>query len=224
MQTETPTGKKQSVQDQEDALLASLSNLAYSARKPTTRKVRARTRNSRFWFRLDPTKVVTEKLKESMLVKKPDPIDAEVQSRLRQYRLDAPEQLKDKISQVREFFLTEIAPRTLASSGGTIQATEVVQQLLDTEVDTGIMSRFQNMVNRAATLKLARFVAKYFGLPKECIADIIGGQPHNPDIKELMTKLNEIPSRAEVRRDMTSLLARDAQKPKVKPTRINHGH
>lgn len=194
--TETPTGKPQNEMDQEDAVTSALSNLAYSTAKVGKKR-------SRFFFTIETNAEVIADIKQSMTKKKVEPIDAEVQTRLKQYRKDAPDQLKGRIAEVREFFLTEIAPRTLASSGGTIQATEVVQQLLETEVDQNIMSRFDNMVNRAATLKLADFVLRYFDLPQHHLEAIMGtGSQIDPVMKAVLEQLKNMPTRAEMKTEV----------------------
>jgi len=199
--------------DKEDAFTASLSNLAYSSERQALgyKEKFAIPRKSRFWFTLNTDDAAVQKMQEATVVAAAkQPIDAEVERRLALYRKEAPGQLQTKIAEIREFFLTEIAPRTLASSGGTIQATEVVQRLLETEVDQSIMSRFENMVNRAATLKLANFVLKYFDLPKSDIDAIIGGN-NNPkssveaDIKAMLDQLKGMPTRSDIRRDIQKM-------------------
>jgi hypothetical protein len=131
-------------------------------------------------------------------------IDAEVESRLLTYRKEMPDILRNKVEKVREFFLTEIAPLTLASGGGNSQSREVVQRLLDTDVDTAMFARFENMVNRAATIKMAEFTLEYFQLPKEYLQSILGptgnAPPTDPILKELLTTLRDMPSKGDMKK------------------------
>ena len=209
--TNSPVGKPQEALDNEDSILKSLSNLAYSSVAPESKKKVdvSNMRTSRFWFTLETPQEAVNKVKESMIPKPVEHIDVEVQKRLARYKTEAPVQLHEKIKEVREFFLTQIAPRTLAASGGTIQATEVVQRLLDTDVDPAIMNRFENMINRAATLKLAEFALHYFDLGPEHLESLLGNQHQgDPDMKALLRQLKELPQMS----DMKSLVSGELKK------------
>lgn len=147
----------------------------------------APNRQSRFWFKLDsPREEVT---KEVMKPKTLEHIDSDIVERLEEYKKNSPDLFKAKLEQVREFFLNDVAPLTIASSGGAIQAAEVLGRMLDTEIDASTAARFQQMVNRATTLKMAQFVATYFSLPPGCVDSIIGTPVGPPDIR---TVLNQI--------------------------------
>ena len=175
----------------EDPFLSSLSTLAYSHRKTTNR-------SSRFWFKVETTQQLVTKKKQDLAPKAIEHIDAEVEERLKTYEIELTPTLKSKIEEVREFFLTEIAPLTLASSGGTIQSKEVIQRMLDTEVDTAIIGRFDNMVNRAATLKLALFVLKYFGLPETHLNALFAHPPAKGESQQLMELIKQLPTKADM--------------------------
>ena len=177
-----PIGKTAAQQTAEDALAVSLSRLALPAAKPVHRR-------SRFWFKVQESKVSKKrkdgevsikKIREAMRPKELEHIDSQIVDRLGLYKKESPEVYQSHIEEVREFFLNEIAPRTVAAPGGALQATEVLTRLLDTEVDPSTVSRFQNMLNRATTLKMAEFVAQYFGLSKEHIPGIIGSRAEQP--------------------------------------------
>lgn len=196
MKNETPTGKTQAELDNDDSILSSLSNIAYSDKSIN---VVNRTRNSRFWFKIETTKEIVKVQKEVMLKKALTNIDQEVESRLVGYRKELSPELKTNIEKVREFFLTEVAPLTLASSAGSIQSQQVVQRLLDSDVDSQIFARFDNMVNRAATLKMANFVASYFGLEPSNVQSLIGTpQNDNQDFKALMKAIQSLPSKGDL--------------------------
>jgi hypothetical protein len=148
-------------QEAEDSFLAGLTNIAYSRALPS---LPYKSRKSRFWFTLKTAADDVEVLKSKMQTKALEHIDSEVEARLGLYKEEVHPTLLANISKVREFFLTEIAPLTLASGVGALQGREVVQKLVDSPVDGALFSKFDQMVNRAATLKLSQFVATYFGL------------------------------------------------------------
>lgn len=182
-------GKSQEELDREDQLLSALSNLAYSVKEtPDSGYDPSRKRTSRFWFKLETTDQFVVKRKKSLAPKAVEHIDAEITDRLKTYEKELSPVLKDKINQVREFFLTEIAPLTLATSGGAIQSRAVAERMLDTEVDSAIFARFENMANRAATIKLGLFVLDYFGLPHSHFNELLGGG----QVKEKSSELSQI--------------------------------
>jgi len=182
---ETLVGASQAQLDHEDALTRGLLTVAYSdpaAPKAEKPKVsRFGTRQSRFWFRLETLTEETNRRKAQFKPKELEHIDSAVVARLRSFTKEIPLDLKTRIEQVREFFLKELSPLTMASSGGALQAKEVAERMFKTEVDQALFSRFDNMVNRAATIKVALFVKSYFDLPDEYISSLLGPQQHNPD-------------------------------------------
>jgi hypothetical protein len=183
---ETPVGADQAQLDQEDALTRGLLTVAYSdpeakPRATSSAVSRFGTRHSRFWFKLETLSEETERRKAQFKPKELEHIDAEVTSRLKTFKKEMPVSLRGKIEEVREFFLTQISPLVIASSGGTIQAKDVAERMFKTEVDSAIFGRFDNMVNRAATIKVALFVLAYFDLPDEFLSSLLPSQQHNPD-------------------------------------------
>lgn len=198
MPTNNLIGKGEKELVQEDKLLLSLTSLAYAT--PVVQPKVKENRTSSFWFSLETTEQIVAKRKAALKSKEPEHIDAEVTKRLKTYEAEISPALKKRIKQVREFFLTEIAPLTLASSGGALQSKEVAQRMLDTEIDGAIFGRFDTMVNKAATIKLGLFVLKYFGLPKEFFDSLVSqGKPPqtNPELQAIMGmlhQLNAVPS------------------------------
>lgn len=189
-------GKNQEELDHEDQLLSALSNLAYSVEEvpnpENAKRGNAPVRTSRFWFRLETTSEMVAARKKKLAPKSVEHIDSEITDRLKTYEKELSPVLKDRIAQVREFFLTEIAPLTLATAGGAIQSRAVAERMLDTEVDSAIFARFENMVNRAATIKLGIFVLDYFGLPLTHFNDLVGATPHrgNSELSQVLEAIN----------------------------------
>lgn len=199
-------GKSQSAKDSEDAVLLSLSRIGSSAESESTSSDPF-GRKSRFWFRMVDTDDVAKTVsrnKKLMSKKTVEHVDQSVEDRLSTYKKEMPPKLKSNIDAVREFFLTEIAPLTMASSGGAIQSRAVASRLVDSEIDSAIFSRFENMVNRASTLKMAMFVLKYFGLPEDQLSSILGLHnqavtPIEAEVKAILQKLNDAPSSRQMR-------------------------
>lgn len=196
---ETLIGAPQAQLDQEDALTKGLLNVAYSdpALKVQRSQVsRFGTRTSRFWFKVETISEETTRRKEQFKPPELEHIDDAVSKRLKTFKKEIPGDLRDHIEQVREFFLTELTPLTMASSGGTIQAKDVAERMFKTEIDSAIFSRFDNMVNRAATIRVAKFVLSYFNLEPHFLDALIGPQHHSPDsemrkVQEMMASLLE---------------------------------
>jgi hypothetical protein len=180
---------------QNDQLISSLSAPAKALIKPPAPADRV-NRKSRFWFKVETTEQFLAQRK-AKLVKAPiEHIDSEVQKRVSSYTRELAPSLQEKIETIREFFLKEIAPLTLASSGGTTQAREVAQRTLGIEIDSAMFSRFEKMVNMAATLKLSKFVAELFGLPENSAAALTGSPNNNtdPGLHHLMEELKAMAS------------------------------
>lgn len=205
--------------DAADELAARLGVLAY--RVPDQVGVPKENRTSKFWFKADPTisTPVKEVTKAVMKAKKLDHVDSQIERRLVSYKRTSPKELQECITQVREFFLTEVAPRTIAATGGTMQATEVIKRLLDTDVDPSTVDRFLNMLNRATTIKLAEFTLNYLGLGKEHLAAILGSrnteaQPVSADQLSLMveTATNKLIKSSEVQTKRLERQISDARK------------
>lgn len=216
MQTATQTsndttgiliGKDQASLDKEDAFLARLSNIAYV--EETSSKYGSR--KSRFWFRVESTEQFVKEKKKKLEKPTLEHIDEQVEKRTKTYEVELTPALKTKIELIREFFLTEIAPLTFASSAGGLQAKAVAERLLDTEIDASMFSRFDNMVNRAATIKMASFVLSYFNLPESHFNSLIGPRPSAQDpvsdsIKELMDMMSHMPNKKTLKQEIDSSL------------------
>jgi hypothetical protein len=181
-----------------DTTLSALSNLAYPVKqKPVARKPANRT--SRFWFKVESVEEVVAQAKVDMAPREVEHVDAEVTKRLVSYKGELTPALKTNIEAVREFFLRELTPLTVATEGGILQAKDVVQRMLDTEVDSALIDRFRGMASRAAVLRLAIFITDYFKLPKEYINNLFS-QPitqQDSELKQVLEALAEINKKQE---------------------------
>jgi len=150
------------------------------------------SRRSRFWFKLTTVADHVEVLKEQFKPKVLEHIDASVQARLNRFKVEFPPTLDTNISAIREFLLTEIAPLSLAASGGVTQAKEVVEQMTGSPVETANLDKFEQMVNRATVLRLGIFVLEHFKLPAEHLPVLFGGSMNQEtDLSKLVGLLKE---------------------------------
>lgn len=178
--------------DAADNMLASLSDIAYST-APAKAQVVQSKRKSRFFFRLSKSfsEEVAER-KQSFTPKQMTHVDAEVGKRLKEYRLEIPAELADNIDSVREFFLREIAPVTLATGAGATQAREVVKRLVGSDVDGTQFEKFERMMSHAVDIKMARYVARMLGLTKVEAVEILQlMKPRQPQIVPIGIPQNE---------------------------------
>jgi hypothetical protein len=190
-------------QQDADDMLAAMSVLAYAPESSSADKLKVvddptvvstKWGASKFFFR--PSVSFKEEIKErqqSTAMKALEHIDKVVEDRLRSYRGTMPKALSGNIDEVREFFLKEIAPLTLASSAGTSQAKDVIQRLLGTPVDDTVIAKFDRMTHAAVNIAMARFIAKFFKLPpasRELLLAELKPKQQLPTIIPIPTKAN----------------------------------
>lgn len=184
-----------------DELLAALSDIAYSdPHVPLLQDVPAKY-SSRFFFTISES--MTDYVKGRQAKVKPKQmvhIDSEIEKRLTAYKGELPEQLKSNISAVREFFLTEIAPLSLSSGAGAIQAKEIAQRMLGTEIDSTQFDKFERMGQAAVNIRMAKFVANYYSLPLGNAAKILESIVPRPPITVPLEQPYE-PRHTKARRD-----------------------
>src|ERR1700722_486240 len=130
-------------EEQDDDLLASLTNIAYKTpeapKKKKKKKRVAAQHRSKFFY--SPTESFTDELNKGRQADKDAAttaltvLDKEVEDRGERYSKELPQALQDNIAEVREFFLNDIGPLMLAAQAGTVQAGQVLQRVLNTEID-----------------------------------------------------------------------------------------
>lgn len=157
-----------------DSLLASLTDIAYATHPEEKKVVVKSERKSRFFFRL--TKSFADEIRDKKTTFEPKQlthIDHEVERRLKSYKKEMPENLEQRIEETREFFLSEIAPITLAAGAGASQAMEVVKRLVGSDIDGTQFEKFERMAAKAVDIKMARFIARQFGMTKAEAQEIL---------------------------------------------------
>lgn len=176
-----------------DSLLASLTDIAYSTEPAKPEGPERPKRRSRFFFRLSSS--FTDEVaarKKAFVPKRLDHVDSEVDKRLKAYKRDIPPELALNIDGVREFFLTQIAPFTLATGAGSTQAREVVKRLVGSDIDGTQFEKFERMTALAVDIKMARYIAKSLGLKKAEANSILASiQPRQPQIVPIGIPQNE---------------------------------
>lgn len=164
-------------EDQQDDILAALSEMAYATTPKRDRLIvvdEKKRHKSRFFFVLsDSIAKEVQKAKKKVAKKELDHIDTEVEARLKQLKKVMPKELEANIKEVREFFLTEIGPRTLAGGAGSVQARAVVQRLLGSEIDGTQFAKFERMSHEAVNIRMAKFIARYYGLPQSVCTKLL---------------------------------------------------
>lgn len=148
-----------------DTLLAALSTIAHVRPIEVDEYDESKYR-SHFFYR--PSLSFTEEIKERKKISLPkevEVVDKQIAERKKTYQTELPPVLTSNIEKVREFWLKDIAPYTLAAISGSEQAKDVVQRTLDAEIDPAPFAQFQRMLSTATTLRLARFISKYLKLP-----------------------------------------------------------
>lgn len=149
-------------------------------------------RRSRFWFKLQTLEEETRIRKEQ--IKKPqlEHLDADIQARLDTFKDELPPKLQANLERVREFFLRDISPLTLAISAGAKQGREVIERLTGSEVDPSTISKFQQMMGRASTFKMAQFVLSYFDLGPEFLNQIVYSQRQEDGMAQLTEMVKQL--------------------------------
>lgn len=163
------------INSDDDDLLASLSEAATAS--PITVEANTTKRNtkrkSKFFFTIksDFDRSVEDRI-EQFKPKVLEHIDAELVKRSDDYLKELPPNLESNIANIREFFLRELSPLTLAMSPGSTQALDVVSRALGIQVDNGIIVQFERMFAKGINIKMSKYVASYLGLTAED-ADIL---------------------------------------------------
>ena len=144
-----------------DALLSEPATLI--AEHPIEMKKKPRFK-SRFFFRIGEQHLL-EKKRRLALKPQPVPVANEaVVVRSETYKSEIGPRVETVADRVREFFLTELAIQSTAADTGLLQAVEVLKAVTGSEVDEGIQRKFEQLRNKAISIRLARYIAKHFGL------------------------------------------------------------
>lgn len=191
---------------QQDDMFARLSQIARPIGEVPKKKKRVQVskakllkknpdRKSAFFFR--PSASFDAEIRQQQEAAKPKKLkhaDREIVQRTRKLRRELPPVLSQNIDEVRELFLQQIAPLTLAAQTGTVQARTVAQRLLKTEIGSQPFVQFERMVEVGTQIQMAKFVAKYMGLPAREWRNILEAiSPKNTQPREVLFMPSQAP-------------------------------
>ena len=143
----------------EDSLDFMLTRVATPVAKP---EVERSGRKSRFFFRRVEDEVAS--LKQATKPKEVELDNAEsIAYALGLKKLLLPV-VKTNIETVRDFFINEIAPLSLALGAGALQASEAIKEVTGSGVEPSTFDKFDRMCHQAVILRMASFLEGYLGL------------------------------------------------------------
>lgn len=147
-----------------DSILSELSSVARAFRDPGRRRRSLNPHRSRFIFTL--TGPSDEELRQQELTQAPElpRSSRQVDDRADVYSVELPSQMEDIMVKTREFMLTELAPKAMASMTGIDQAKLVIERVVGGRVDGVTEHFFHQLVIKATNLRLCKFIAELFDL------------------------------------------------------------
>jgi len=165
-------------EDKQDDLLAALSVLAKPSsvnKSQKEHKLIKKKHRSRFFYQPSDSPATDSDSRKHAVHQSPALLahNSEVDKRLNCLEKELPLELSGFIKQIREFFLVELGPRTLAAQAGTAQALDIVQRLLDSEIDNKPFVQFKNMLEEAGRIRMAKYIAQYMKLPQSSVEHIL---------------------------------------------------
>lgn len=151
----------------QDKFLSQISRIAYlpkEKKQNQAKSIKSESKyTSRFFFHVDDKDELSI-IEESVTAKpKEEPINVEILKRSDTYAKELPSSLKESIVKIREFFLKEIAPKSLALQGGLAQAKAVIEQQIG-EVDASEMVWAEKFAAHSSKLRVLRFIKTLFQL------------------------------------------------------------
>lgn len=161
--TRTKTTNNQNIAD-------AIANVASSSSPaPPPKKSR-----SRFFFRVD--KEDTINIREEDV-----PVNSDLVKATDDAQSSLPARMAPLVNDVRDFFVNELAPLTLAGITGAQQARAALAEVLGVEVDATTEVKFRSLLARAIDIKLASYVKNYMNLSEDeatLLLDTL--KPRNP--------------------------------------------
>lgn len=129
---------------------------------------------SRFFYRPSMSiNTAIEAHKRSLRPKVLEIFDDEVEVRKKEYMKTLPPELAKNIQEVRDFFLDIIGPKAMAADAGITQAQEVLQRTMGAKPRSNSFGQFERMMQTAEAIKVAKFIAKYTGLPQTKVEELV---------------------------------------------------
>lgn len=181
-------------EERQSAVLASITNMAYSGGLPKAASVSRKRKHNPFFYRRTPSfSEAVARQKEILEPQKAaiEHIDEEVENRLVTYEKELASALEKNIAAVREFFLKEVDPLSLGIQGGTAQVHTLMNRIFPEGIETEQFSQFINMAKQARKIKMANFIAEYMGLSAEDAERIADSLTPRKEVMVIGPNLNE---------------------------------
>ena len=134
---------------------------------------------SRFFFSMFEDEIAS--LKREAVPVKPEPENKEAIQYAEALGKTLPPVLKENIVTVRDFFIKEIAPLTLALGAGASQASEAIKAVTGSEVELSTLVKFEKMAHHAVVIKMSHFIERFLKLPANSTGELISAaNPSQP--------------------------------------------
>ena len=134
-------------------------------------KRKSRLPESRFIFEVEEDFVAEMRAANAPKVVVAD--NQEVLARVAKLEKVLPPELKGNIALVRNFFLQEVAPLTLALGTGVDHAQEVIKKVAGVDLEPSTFVKFEKMAHAAVHIRMAAFLENYLKLPKGAAEDLL---------------------------------------------------
>lgn len=168
---------------------ATLTSIAHSAGTPAIQPAIAQ-RRSRFFFILTEDDLAERK--KAVAKKEVALVDEDLNRMELKVRTELPLELEKNANKIRDFFLRELSPRTLAIETGLNQAITILKRN-GVDVDQSVPLMFLRMAQEGSAIRLSRFLETYLELPEGSARKLIAKpkeakpkehpvQPQNPNL------------------------------------------
>jgi hypothetical protein len=135
-------------------------------------------RRSRFFFKLPE-----DEMRELKALNAPKTVEldnAEFIAYAEALAVSLPPNVKLNLEKVRDFFIQEIAPLTLALSAGAEQAKAAIKVVTGSEVEPSTFQKFEKMAHLAVQLRMASFLEDYLALGAGSAVKLLPEPAHAP--------------------------------------------
>ena len=111
-----------------------------------------------------------------------------------------PKLTQPNIKRVRQFFIEELAPLTMAVGAAVFQAKAVLKATTGEDPDPSAFANFERMAKSAVNLRMAQFLQDYLSLPAEAVSLLLESnsparppvRPTAPDMSQLTDALSSL--------------------------------
>lgn len=130
--------------------------------------------NSRFFIK-DVVDIVAA-MKAANKIKALEPDNKELTRFEREVKRALPKSTQPNIKLIREFFLNDLAPLTVAIGAAVFQSKAVLKSTTGDDPDPTPFANFERMARTAVNLKMAQFLQDYLDLPESAVTLMLDSQ------------------------------------------------